>query len=546
MAITLNAFALGPGTPGPSRATDPYADDAPLWKAAQLGNQAAQQQQNSAQQFQDTMARVGAWVPDFVRKLDEQEALTYKIDKRNKMMVEGTKAVADWEPTATGVNALGAPKALGERLTAIKDELLKDAPSDLARKHASQDLDTHIASFQVHGEKVARKGFRDYSVNATGEWEDRLLSIAATSGGNPATQQWVLDTGKAAWVAQGASGLVISPEEADRFATAFEKKAAMAYVQGQLTNPQLQNKAISEINRGDFKDVLDWKDQVNLNKQVEHIRKQQQADAERAQARARHSLADAQDKLAFSMWEDVKGKSPDEARATYDLQTISALVDAGKLRPAQATHLFDLAQNRVKQSDPAILDEARRMAAGVLTGDAKPEDLKTFMLNNERHLSGNDYLGLTVTTGRYFEQDVDTRSALKQIETVFGTRGAKLDARSDPAFAAEIADSKVRAEDYIVKRRKEGAPAELALAEAQLRYDPALNWKPNSKYVIGIPEDPAEVTGAYKSLYEDLTAGRLDKNDYVKQYKTLTNVFTTSRDRRDLRAQINSYSKVGK
>jgi hypothetical protein len=126
----------------------------------------------------------------FLRKLGEQQALTYTIDKRNQMLEAGTKAVSDWEPCATGVNALAAPKALNASLASLKETLLQDAPSDLARTEAAKDLDSHIDSFMERGGMVARDGFKNYVLQTNNDWLTKLLSIAAGSGGDPATQQW--------------------------------------------------------------------------------------------------------------------------------------------------------------------------------------------------------------------------------------------------------------------------------------------------------------------------------------------------------------------
>jgi len=320
MGISIPAFAMGAGQSGQTR-LDPYAEDAPLWKANQIQERAAQQQQQSNQQLADTMGAIGTKLPEFMRKFNEQEALTFTMDRRNKMMIEGTKAVADWETTATGENALNAPKALSEKMQSIKEALLKDAPNDLARTRAGQDLDNHIAQFQVHGEKIARKGAKEHTANVINNWEERLLSMAATGGGSPQLQDWILREGEAAWVAQGVNGLLISPEEAQQGIHSFQKKAAWAYVQGQLANPQLQDKIMGELKRGDLKDVFTAEQNIKVMTQMEHIRREREAEARRAQAEAKQRMREA----AYDSQEFLKDQV-DSAAATG--KTAPGTVDA--------------------------------------------------------------------------------------------------------------------------------------------------------------------------------------------------------------------------
>jgi len=344
--------------------------------AANQNGEASQTGQDSgASQAQNPAVTGLAADPElsmFLRKLGEQQALTYTIDKRNQMLEAGAKAVSDWEPSAIGVNALAAPKALNASLASLKESLLQDAPSDLARQEAARDLDGHIDSFMERGGMIARDGFKNYVLQTNNDWLTKLLSIAAGSGGDPATQQWVLDTGKASWIALGQDGLVLTPEQAAQGAASFEKDAAKAYLLGQMTNPALQNKAIAEYQAGHFDEILSPDDIVRFDEKVAAIKRQQLADADRAQNQAGHRLAAARNQAALGIQEamekDAKTLSPLVLALKHSRDTLAERERQGDITIHQARILDNLRQGIMDPDDQDRTREAaRRVSDGSMT-----------------------------------------------------------------------------------------------------------------------------------------------------------------------------------
>ncbi|KAF0235056.1 MAG: hypothetical protein FD177_215 [Desulfovibrionaceae bacterium] len=531
--MRIPAFALG-GTSTPySEASSPSAGQQ---AATQTLGRAKMVEASAISTLGDMVNTVSKDVRDFTRRIEEQEAITYVQSKRAAAELEGVKAVAEWEGGVSGPEALKAPAQLQERLGTIKANLLEDAPSPMARQKAEQDIDLRMAHFSVQGEKVARAKFKDYSAEVQDRSEQVLLRGAYMAKGDPNQLQTVIDQGKAAWMAHGVAGVWTSPAEAELSAGKFENKAVVAFIQGQLDDPKYARKAIAEFRGGVYADKLDTQQLIKLGNQVDATEKHIIAEGRRAQAEAKAALGESQDKLSYTIWEDIKG-NPEAARGKYDLKTISALVDSGKLRPAQAQHFYDLAQGTIKQSDPVVVDTARRMAA-------KGELSREWLMENEKHMSGGDYLNLTDYIGRKELQQPDTQSAVKQVDILFNTPGIRAEAKYDENLRASITDATVKAEEHIKKRVQSGINAQQALSEAVLEYSPELNAAPaKNRYVSAIPERPEDVAPAYKQLNEDLSSRRLTKDEFMREWRALNSIVERSKDRKALKDKIESFKR---
>ncbi|MFZ5427898.1 MAG: hypothetical protein ACOZEN_13065, partial [Thermodesulfobacteriota bacterium] len=481
-----------------------------------------------------TLASVGKDVYAFTKRIEEQEALTYVQSKRAAAEIEGTKAMGEWEGTVSGQDALKAPSDLQERLGKLKQSLLEDAPNDRARQYAEQDIDVRMAHFQVAGEKFARAKFKEHA-SAVQDQADQQLLRAAYFTRDPAQLQGVLDQGKAAYMAHGVNGIWISPADAEIAAGKFENKAVVAHIQGKLDDPKYARQAIAEIRGGVWADKLDVQQLVKLGNMADATEKHLIAESRRAQAEAKAALGERQDKLAYSIWEDIKA-NPEAARGKYDLKTISALVDSGKLRAGQAQHFYDMAQGTIRQSDPVVLNDASVLASKVLLGEMEPGEFKQYLRDNESRISGADKLRLTKELDGLLKQDPETRAVLARVDLLFENR-------TNPK---ETADARILAKDYITKRISEGIDREQALAEAQLKFEPGINEKPRSSYVAVVPNNADDMVPAYKSLYSDLSSGKIDKKKFTEEWGRLYLASKLAARRGELFSKIEHYKRVGK
>jgi len=530
--VRIPAFALG-GTPTPfAEVSSPSAG---LREGTAAAGRAQAIESATLADAGQTLAAVGKDVYAFTKRIEEQEALTYVQSKRAAAEIEGTKAMGEWEGTVSGQDALKAPSDLQERLGKLKQSLLEDAPNDRARQYAEQDIDVRMAHFQVAGEKFARAKFKEHA-SAVQDQADQQLLRAAYFTRDPAQLQGVLDQGKAAYMAHGVNGIWISPADAEIAAGKFENKAVVAHIQGKLDDPKYARQAIAEIRGGVWADKLDVQQLVKLGNMADATEKHLIAESRRAQAEARSALGERQDKLAYSIWEDIKA-NPEAARGKYDLKTISALVDSGKLRAGQAQHLYDMAQGTIRQSDPAVKD-------GLLRAAARGELTREMLLDNEKHLSGGDYYNLSESIGRKELQQPEAQSAMKQVDILFNTPGVKQAAKYDETLRAQVADSIIKAEDHIKKRVQAGVAPGQALAEAILEYSPELNAPvAKNRYVSAVPERPEDMAPAYRQLNDDLAAGRMTKDDFMREWRALGSVVERSKDRKALKDKIESFKR---
>lgn len=525
--MRIPAFAIGT-TPSPYT---PVEDSAKGQReAVNAAGIAAAAEGRALADAGQAMSYVGKDVYAFTKRIEEQEALTFVQSTRGQDEEGRAKIRTEWEPTVSGPNAREAPGALQEKLGELKKTLLANAPTDLARQYAEQDLNVRHAYEYAQGVKYAQKEFKDYSAAVQDRADQTLVKRAYMAKGDANQLQAVLDEGKAAWMAHGTAGIWISPADAELEAGKFENKAVVGFLQGQLDDPTTARKAIADFRSGKYADKLDTQQLIRLGNQVDATQRHLEVEARRAQAEAKANLHERQN---MQMYELLKlGRDdPKQFASQVTLPVIDQMVYAGKISPAQGQQLVSLKTGADRHSDPVVRDEAYRLAAtGGLTNE--------WIAENGDKLSGPDLFTVTGRLQTQVDKSVEGRTAKLFIDDMF--KQSLRYNRNDSESMQDLHEAQVAAQDYAAQRLKEGAALPLVKAEVRLRYDPDIGDNapaPKNKYVDSVPDNPDTLKPYFEKLWV-VDSKNMKKDEFNREWRGLLGVKERSEKRQLLRQQI--------
>jgi hypothetical protein len=336
----------------------------------------------------DTAAAVSKDVRDFTRRIEEQEALTALQSARSKYHVEAAQAALKWENEIDGPTALSSMNGLKEMLQPIKQKYLDSAPSKIAKERIGLDLDAREADLMVHGEKVARKKFKEHSLAVDEETHNNFKLAARMAGqrGDVNALQGIIDQGNAWLMGSGMVDIAISPSEAELLSQQRGRTYVASFLQGQLDNPRTAMKAIKEFDAGQYNEKLGEKEYDKMQHVVEVRKHHLIAEARRAQAEARQFLSERKADLVSDLSERTYAalKSGQVAPDTQDkIQELAAI--EGRLHKGGRGYAEKFsAQIKENSAIRSVLeenkfssfDEQRKAVSALLPSDSSDKNYK--------------------------------------------------------------------------------------------------------------------------------------------------------------------------
>ena len=525
--MTIPMFAIDP-TKSPYKEVEDFTG----------GQRTAQNDLTSAQKSEGeafvsmgaNMGELGQKVFDYAMKTREQNDLNYVQRIRFEANKVLPKVMKDWQLSVTGENALEAPKDLTARMAPHLEQWAAGAPNERTKKFILENIGGQIEKYQTEGEKHALETSKAYSASLADQSDQELIKSAYQAKGEASQLQRILDEGKAFWAGQGRAATWINWDGAKERMRLLENKATMAFLDGQLANPETFAMGALDFSSGKYDEFLSLEQLKSYEAKFNAMRRQRIEDVPRIQKKLRDEFFTEQNNTTLEFVR-LYVNDPERFASEATAPVITELVESGRINSRQGGTLMNMRAGQDRSSDPFMLDEAYELA---VAGKLDPE----WLADHGSRLSGPDLLIIheLMKKGPIANEAVSRVAPMAMFafsadRAAFGERnycpGATFAAAS--AFAA--------------KRLSEGAIEPRVRAEVQLAFDPRLGDSatvPINNYVDTIPEDPETLTPIFKRLwYAD--AKTLSQDEFNRQWRHLFEIKERSEKRRALKQYLKTF-----